>query len=573
MKKPTAVVLALLVVLSAGVALAATSPLSDGDPTFDDVSTDEGTVTDSGTIDLLSNIDKTSELEGTPQHSWVTKTKDADNGDFDEWKLQGQESNGRYGVVDFGDYENPEGATYQFDINVYLGSNTQIAFFDGSEKFKTFTASNNDGGDHSFTYTPDDGNLDLRVRFDADSAGGSYNDAYLRPKNALDNPELLVDITGDALSGQATTNYYDLSNMTEAGNFTTTMATDGPNSQVDLGIQRQFDGKVICSINSVEGQTLNLNQQCSFDPTNPDNGDLRFLFNFSRSAAGDTSDSLDSYSFEYESATDPPEIQSTSAVVSGLKTDSDNVTSSVDTTDTFTVEDVTNNVEEVRWYVDGQLEKQDDSVSGDGPFSFDHTWQNTGDRTVTVEVYDAEGQRDTHSWNVEVDEVAITGRDSYSVASGRVFEVTQTFGWSGTGDIQVRLNIDDTDAVTVVSGPETIQVANGDSVTWEFVVDAPANYNGQPISITASADSGRYQTTQPLTLSVTSDSGFLAGGDQGLVERLKGLALPVGITALGLLGAAAYFGTGSVVATLTGLAGKAVGAVKTGVSALVGVVR
>lgn len=511
----TITAVAVLFLAITGVAIAATSTsLSDGDPQWNYTESQDDLVTQDG--------------------DWVLQTKDrtadAGIGDISEngHYIKGSGDGGTIYTASDGEavweVDDPIGPSTDVQtthtVSVFiddLDSGAKVEFRDGSgTTIQTYTKSDENGQyiDSDFTYQTDsDLNLRIYVIDDSDSVQVSIGPTYEWTAR---------DGTLRVSNGSS---YLELSEIASLGTLTVN-GTDNADSQTTFRVERRSDGKTICSVQGVESSTTDLASACpDWDTANPDNAYLKFYFDVSR-LKGATGDTIADWRFSYEKDTDVPQVQVKEALIGGYETNGDEGTSYVGSDDEFTVADTDTDIQEVQWYINGQrVERQD--VSGRGPFTLDREWQSGGTKFIRADLYSASsGAIGSTSWTVNVQQVAINGKDAYTVEPGQSFVVQQTFESESGEDLSVEILWDDS-VVKQLSGPTETTVGDGNSVQWEFLVEE-SNYEGQPVTIVA--ESERASSTTKIRLSTTDQGGVLfTSGDNRNRIAIVGAAGAAGI--------------------------------------------
>lgn len=480
-KKTTAIGMVALLVVVTGVAVAiTTTTFSDGDPTFENTSSQNDFTLQDGEFVLQTKAS-------------YTDAADSGNGEFLKGSLEGPGAVWSADANDNGEIvwvrDSGFGAPVDTDaeVNVELDiaelSGGSVELRDGPNRT---IAEFNTEGTHKFSYTDPDGTTNLRIYGTNIGSSSSSYDSELRfdrmdftHKYQARDGTLVVSNESD---------YLELSNIAEVGTLDVN-GQDNPGSNTTFRVQRRSDGSTICRVENIEDSSVDLGQACTqWDPVNPDNSYLKFYFDTARQpdANGDT---LANWSLSYEEQTDVPQVQSKYAILGGYETNADEGSSYVGSTDEFVVEDMDRDIQEVQWYVNGDRKKIE-QVSGQGPFSFEREWSSGGVKYVRADVYsESTGTIKSVAWTVNVDAVAINGKDSFSVPRGQSFVLQQTFETNTDQPIDVEIRHDG-QVVTKLSGPDETVVENGQTVSWEFLVEE-SNFDGEPVTVIAESDDRR----------------------------------------------------------------------------------
>jgi len=300
----------------------------------------------------------------------------------------------------------------------------------------------------------------------------------------------------------------DVGRATEIRNINVSGASPS-GSSVDLEVTNK-DGRTVYSGSSVLGSSLNVTDQINESK----NANQRLFLNFDYNTNGLTTSNLTGFDIAYEPRPPSPEITDWSFTTEGVTTSNTSVSTTIDTNNTFTVEEVNQSVDYVDWYVDGQhVETQE--VSGTGPFSITKLWTNNGEHTVRAETYSTDSGTDAVEWNVDVYNVLISGDDTVSSSTQFTLEPQFTVLGDPNAEIDFALNYNKS-IVEKISGPDSGVLRSGGSKEWIFVVknDVPAGYSGEPIEIVAKYDGKT--TNKNISLSTLDDGGVIVGEGGGL---------------------------------------------------------
>ncbi|QCC60226.1 hypothetical protein DVR14_21070 (plasmid) [Natrinema thermotolerans] len=273
--------------------------------------------------------------------------------------------------------------------------------------------------------------------------------------------------------------------------------------------------EVVCTVPDVVNSRVDLRNECAINFTEYKNQHLFLDFEFISESGTDT---LESWELTYEESTKDVEITDWK-VTGGYNSDTPRdieqtqFRSAIDSTDRFQItgvegNDITSNVDDVRWYVNGdEVEHYTDVPVGDIP-PLEQTWNESGRHTVTAEVFHGGHGTDTQSWEVSVYDILIGGQDSFSESPGGTIHVTQQFQVFEIDDAEIEYELEyDEDIVRKVSGPDNGTVDSGMSKSWEFQVVAE-DYTGEPITITATHDDVRVEKSISIS---TATSGGAVG--------------------------------------------------------------
>lgn len=164
--------------------------------------------------------------------------------------------------------------------------------------------------------------------------------------------------------------------------------------------------------------------------------------------------------------------------------------------DRYTVDDVEGEVE-IEWYVDGELEDQDTK-------QFTKTWEESGEREVSVVVTSEFDKQDEYTWTVDVGEVAIITQTVYTGNSfllSPVFDV-QDRDIDGQIDVTVEWDEEIVEATSTPTGiefsDESTSVDPGDTLEFEFFAITSEPINHTVVTIEAEWDG--QTTTQDIHL-------------------------------------------------------------------------
>lgn len=279
------------------------------------------------------------------------------------------------------------------------------------------------------------------------------------------------------------------------------------NSQIDLNVVNK-DGQTVYSASSIIGKNLNVTGSTINESKY---ANQRLFLELDYSSKGLQTTEFTGFDIAYEPRPPSPKITDWFGITSEGNTTDRTIQTGTGAENTFVVQDINQSVEYIDWYVDGDVVKHQ-SVSGDGPYSFNTTWSDDGSHTVRGEVYNLDSGSDSVKWDVDVYYLIIGGQDSYSVGPQSSFETTQRFTVFDVPSADVNYTLEyNASVVKLLSGSEAGTISTGNSLTWEFLVQGNvSDYSGQPITIRANYRN--WTTSKNITVSVGKSGGVLVSG-------------------------------------------------------------
>lgn len=389
------------------------------------------------------------------------------------------------------------------------------------------------------TYTGDGGSLTLEVRgtsgwsaVDTVSNGhGQFIDRQVTLDSdfeGVDDLEYRISVSGYRYKGSGVSNDVEVNDVSWSYDYysnhgavtSTWVDTSKVKAFENLTLNgnsggQNFDVRVLDKDGNIEYQEADVrpNETLNLSSVPTDYSTQEVKVQFELQSAGLSSPSLTGYKIQWLASTvTPPNITSHYAEVGSKNTSNTTVTTAIGSTDTFVIGDVNKSVDSVRWYVNGE-ELSSSTVSGDGPFTFNRTWESKGEYTVTGVVENSSGGLDYVEWDVTVYNILMSGQNSFTRDPLGAFSFNQFFKVYNVPDANILVSVTYNDSLLIRhSGPTETTITSGQELNWEFQVrEGIENYSGNPITITATYNN--YSTTKKIQLSVAKSGGSAITGD------------------------------------------------------------